>query len=506
MPDMPAPVADQIQPPSAQQGLSQLSSLLDYQRSRTALAQQQQNLQTGLYKQQQEQGLAQSEQEQMAERQKLQAQLQSGAFGDPNSDDYGSKVADWARGNLPLIGQDVAQKAIKTQSDKTQLRGEVADLQQKYRTGLGGVVASFVGNPAHPDQIDDAIDAYVKANPDAKGAAYHAKDLIDHLANVPDQGIRDQALNHLASELQGQPQLAAAQVDTGTQIQPGARPQFGVGFSPVGPPIGKTDIITLGNDQQARLNAATGKYELLTPTSTSSKSTTTKDTEALTADNDPMKPGPNDPDWRRTNYGALVTKAASDVQGAQTADANYRSNMETGDMIRQLSNKVNTGPKTKEWVNATGAIGSRIGAQNVADYQTLGSFLDLQAARLRDSMDLPATNAGLATAHTMGTDIESQRQAIQAKTDYYQALTELQHRYRTGLDAAGNNGVNSSPTAVNKFKSEFTANADPIAMELKLANDRGDSATVQRIFSQLSPAQRQQIIAHGRYLDKLMGE
>ena len=49
----------------------------------------------------------------------LQSKIQSGEFGDPNSDDYAGKVADWARGNLPLTRFYIAQSALKTQSDKT---------------------------------------------------------------------------------------------------------------------------------------------------------------------------------------------------------------------------------------------------------------------------------------------------------------------------------------------------------------------------------------------------
>lgn len=223
--------------------------------------------------------------------------------------------------------------------------------------------------------------------------------------------------------------------------------------------------------------------------------------QPLTSDNDPQKPGANDPQWRQGTYGTSVAQAQHDVLAAQQQDANYGTNMQTANMIRQYSNSTQTGPGTTGWTRFLGTIGTRLGAQNVADTQTLASFLDLQSTRLRDSMGLPATNAGLATSQEMGTSIESQRSAIQAKTDYYQALTDLNHIYRQGLDAAGNGGVNPSPTSVSAFKHAFTSNADPVAVEIKLALARGDSASAQKLLQGLSPQQRQLLAQHGRNLD-----
>jgi hypothetical protein len=502
------PVAAEIQPPNPNQSLQTWAGIL-------GIKQQQQQLQTGQYVQQQEQGAAQQQQQLMSERQKLQQFMANptdskGAKLDPDSDNYGSQVADWARGNLPLLGNSVAQAALKTQTDKVALRSSVADLQQKYRTGLGGVVASFVnaqGNGAQiGKQADQAIDEYVRANPDAMESAYHVKNLIDNLDNVNDPGKRAEAFNHLAAELQGVPSQKAGLQDTGTYFQSTATPAFGTGTVPVGESMPKSDIITLSNSQQARLNKETGQYELLTQGGGKKGGTQGNAKGPLTADTDPMNPGPNTALGRQNNYWASVDRATKDVQTAQDADANYGTNMATADRIRSLSNNATTGPGTQSWISNIGAIGTRLGAkENVADTQTLASFLDLQSARLRDSMGLPPTNAGLATSKEMGTSIESQKNAIQAKTDFYQAMTELNHRYRTGLDAAGNKGVNASPTAVNNFKSEFTKNADPIAMELRLAHDRGDQDAFSRILNSVPPQQRKALAAKGRYLDQLMG-
>ena len=506
MPEM-IPVANTIQPPNIGQGISNLSSLIGLQQQRLGIQQQQQQLQTGQYIQQQQQAGAQQQQQMMAEREQLQSQIQSGAFGDPNSDDFATKLAGWAPGNLPLIGPGVAQAALKTQSDKVSLRSSVADLQQKYRTGLGSIVSGFYGQDVSAQKVKDAIDEYIRQNPDAMQAGHWAQNLIQHIDNVPDPAKKQHMLESAVGELTGKAQVAPGTIETPTQVQPGLVHAAG-GFAPSGEAVTKQVQITLPNGQVAILDPTSKHYQIVSGGGGGGGGTLPgagAKIEGLTADNDPMAPNPNDPDWKKTVYGQSVQQAIATVQGAQTQDANYQTNMNTADMVRELSNKVgpHTGPGTSAWVTMTGGVGSRIGKENVADLQTLGSFLDLQAARLRDSMGLPPTNMGLATAHSMGTDLESQKGAIQAKTDYYQALTELNHRYRTGLDKAGNLGVNSSPSAVGRFKSVFTANADPIAMEADLALKRGDKAAFNRIMSALSPEQRIAVAQHGRNLDAL---
>lgn len=230
MPEM-IPVGNTIIPPNPQQGLSNLSSLLGVQ-------QQRQQLQTGASLQQTAQAGAQQNQEMMQERQRLQSQIQSGEFGDSNADDFGTKVANWARGNLPLIGNDVAQAAIKTQSDKISLRSSVADLQQKYRAGLGGIVSGFIGANAAPGAVHNAIDEYVRQNPDATEAAHWAGNLLDIADKNP--ANKDHMLATLASTLSGQPQQGPGSVDVGAKVVPGAVSKFGLGFTPQGAALTKT--------------------------------------------------------------------------------------------------------------------------------------------------------------------------------------------------------------------------------------------------------------------------
>jgi len=231
MPEM-IPVGNTISPPNPQQSLSNLSSLI-------GIRQQQQQLQTGQYLQQSAQAGAQQNQEMMTERQRLQSQIQSGAFGDPNSDDYANKVADWARGNLPLIGNEVAQSALTTQSNKVSLRSSVADLQQKYRTGLGDVVSGFYGQNVPSSRINNAVDEYIRQNPDAMDVGHWSQKLISHVDAVQDPAAKQHMLESVVGELTGKPQVTPGTVDVGGQVQPGVVHAAG-GFAPQGAPIQKT--------------------------------------------------------------------------------------------------------------------------------------------------------------------------------------------------------------------------------------------------------------------------
>jgi len=105
----------------------------------------------------------------------------------------------------------------------------------------------------------------------------------------------------------------------------------------------------------------------------------------------------------------------------------------------------------------------------------------------------------------VGGDLNYQRDAIQAKNDYAEALTELVHRYRSGLDRVEGFSGNASPSAVNQFKAAFTANADPIAQQYELARARGDRQTMAKIANDLTPQQAQAIkvkLRNMAYLEK----
>ena len=200
MPDFGAPVADQIQS-NPNQFLQTLGGLM-------GIAQQRQGLQLGQQQLDVGQSNVQQAQQQMQEREMLQQAMASGKTPDgmalrgPDGEIDPVALAKFANTDLPLTGQGVMQSIIQTQHNRIQLNDAVRGLGQQYRNDISGIVRSAIGTQEDPQQIGAALDAYGKQNPDASGAISRAQALIQHLAPGMPQGVRDQALQHLAMEFQ----------------------------------------------------------------------------------------------------------------------------------------------------------------------------------------------------------------------------------------------------------------------------------------------------------------
>ena len=138
MPDF-VNIAGDIKTPDPNQAFSTLGNILGLQSKKLALQKQAQELQTGQYTQQREQGAAQEAQQGMQERQKLQAAMKAGVddqgkslYNDQNEIDP-DKLSAFATRALPLTGQAVVQNVIKTKNDKISLQKAAADLTDKTR-------------------------------------------------------------------------------------------------------------------------------------------------------------------------------------------------------------------------------------------------------------------------------------------------------------------------------------------------------------------------------------
>lgn len=236
MPEM-IPVGNTIQAPQPINPLQSLSGIL-------GIKQQQQNLQTGQYVQQQEQSGAQQQQQAMRERLAVQKMMQTG------QDDQGNNIKGTdgqpdpakilpALGRIaPLTGQAYAQSILKTATDKVGLQSASTTLDANQRNLLGGVIQAGSLSGAKAADINAGIDNLVQAHPEMGNAADYAKGLVDHLDSVQDPDKRKQVANQISSYLQGaQPvvtQPARATVDSGPNIQQGAvaPPASGGGFTP----------------------------------------------------------------------------------------------------------------------------------------------------------------------------------------------------------------------------------------------------------------------------------
>jgi hypothetical protein len=176
--------------------------------------------------------------------------------------------------------------------------------------------------------------------------------------------------------------------------------------------------------------------------------------------------------------------------------------MSLADNIRMLAGDTKSGPGTETWNRYVGALGSRLGANNISDYQTLGAFLENQASRLQNSMNLPSTNSGLATAQAIGGHTGYQPAAIQAKNDYLQSLVEGTHQYRAMMDRVEGFTGNPNPQAVQAAQAAWNQNFDPRVYEGEMAYARskkdGDA-----FMAKLTPKQAAELRTKRQNLQKL---
>ena len=252
MPDFGSPVAQNVQPPD---GLKTLGQIL-------GIKQAQQNLQTGQYVQQQEQGAAQNSQQQMKERQLLATTLQSGKDPDGNpvmkTDGTPDPLAmnSFASKYLPLTGQDVTQHIIKTQNDQINLNDAVRGLGQKYRNDISGIVASAKGG--NVQAALDGIDNYVatqgkNAPPELIQAASSAKSLLGNLHPDPAHPSQDVAIRKIVQQFQpaetthGEqaPQMGSFTNASGNLQPLQSNPNGDNGISTVGAPLSQGIAPTL---------------------------------------------------------------------------------------------------------------------------------------------------------------------------------------------------------------------------------------------------------------------
>ena len=518
MPDFGSPVAQNVNV-NPNQGIQTLSGLL-------SLQQQQLGIQTSQQQLQQQQVQTQMVQRQQQARTFLTGMMQSkkdeqgnsilDATGEPDP----AKVTAAVARNIPTdLAQPIIQSVLKSETDKVGLEASASSLDTQQRAMLMGPVQAAALNPnAKSGDINAGIDNLVSAHPEMSNAAGYLKGLVAHLDNVPPDK-RASAIQTIAAHMQGgagvQTQPIPAEKDVGPALVQGitAPAVAGGGFTP-STQIGKApgpQVVPLPNNQVGILDSS-GHLRVAPMTGGAPAQPGVQpggparigviNGRARTAQDD--APSPNAPGAVQQQFKSAAEEAQRLVTTTRNSDADYGTNMTIADNIRRLSANANTGPGTAEWNRTMGLVTSRLGgSQQVANYQTLGAFLDRQSAQLRTQMGLPETNAGQAEAQMISGNTEYQRGAIQAKNNLNEALTEGMHQFRHGLDRGEQFTGTPSPQAVNQYKSAWAQNFDPTAEEYRLAKMRGDATTVNQIVSRLNPQQRTELAQKGRNLDQL---
>lgn len=244
MPDFGAPIAQNVDV-SPQKGIQTLGELMGLQQKQIGIAQQQQNLATGQFLQQQQQAEAQRQQQAMGTRQAATKMAQTGLDLQGNSirGDDGEidpvKFSTSLNRIDPVNAAPITQNIIKTLADKFTLQSSALKLDAAQRQMLQGPLQALNLDPSD-DNITNArnvIGQLVSAHPEMVKTANAANSLLDHLGNIKDPAGRSKAANSFSSLFQaGAPvetQPRAGQLDTGPAIQAGtvAAPAAGGGFT-----------------------------------------------------------------------------------------------------------------------------------------------------------------------------------------------------------------------------------------------------------------------------------
>ncbi len=524
----PAPIAQNVNVNPAQ-GIQTLSSLLGLKRTQLAIAQQQIGLQ-----QQQEELSSQTSAATIAGINAKQTQ----ALSKINPRQYIGKdgsldvqgLSQAAYSVAPNLASDYVARVGSASASMTAASKAMNSLNQKYQEPLRAAAAVGAADPNA--KVSDIIANMELAKQDAPqnaqdtmdtviqnlGTNLTGPDLATGQPKNPQQqkaillGFARQGLS--ASEAAGVGGLAtlgAGTASTGTQIIPTTTNRItGVTQAANAPPVANLhNEVSLPNGQVAILNVATGQYEVAAGGNGGIPPGAPKGfvPPAVTAANDPARPSGNAPAQVQAQWQKALLETNALVHSTRQEDQGYGNNMAVAQDIRSLSQTAGgakVGPGTPEWTRLVGSITSRFGgSQGVTDVQTLESFLDRQAASMTSAMGLPATNIGNEQARVISGNIGMQVGALRAKNDYNEALAQGLHDYRSGLDRVAGFGGNASPTTVNRYRNQWASVFNPMAIEYKLAQSRGDRKLMTAVAQSVTPGQARRMRADLEAMDSL---
>lgn len=488
--DFGAPVADQIDP---QAGFKTIGNLLSLKQQQQALVGQQSHNQILRAQAQQETQNAQQRSATANFFKNYDFQQHVGLDGTTDLNMLSDpKFRQAAGDNYPAI----AKSMVDVKNAQLTGKKSLAELNGVLRDQLMGAVGSLRGdpdvvadNPAGRAKVQQVLDSLsASGGEDAKRVASIYGPMIEHIK----PGQLSQAISNFQLQGMDASRQSAAQApsyqNTGATLQ-NVNPQSAGGAAPSQlrttiPP----QVVTLPSGQQG---AVTGGGASVAPIP--SGAATGRGGSSAPPSNRPRiaqddAPPPNAPRAVQDAYQQSVVQAQSDMSDARKADSQYGTGIHVSNVIRSLSKSTDTGPGTSLWHHMLAGIpgaASTTANDAGADYQTINSMLDRQAAMARSTMGLPATNAGQAAAENLSGTTEFARKALQTKNNLTQALTEGAHQFREGLEKVGGFTSQPSPVAVNNFKAAWTANFDPNVYRAIRAHDEHDQEEIRQLREEL---------------------
>lgn len=496
MADFGAPVADQIQVPSATQTLSGLMNVAN-QRNQYQLGQQQ--LQVG-------QGQVQQAQQQMQERLLYQKALSTGtdpdgnALKNPDGTLNYPAVSKFANKYLPLSGQAVQQNIISTLDNANTYHSNALKLTNDQRSAVSGVLASGIGEP-DSSGVMARLSYLAQQNPDLAPFIKNAQQSVGSIPPNASQAQRDQILRHGVQGLQPagitaqeqQPQMATTTGPGGGVQAFNVNPNSATPMGAVGPEVAQG--LPLGERSTVGVNPLTGGPTVINKSGQG---------QVMGITNAPTQgvyvPQPGDA------QALPVLQAERDAARVAFTNAGLQ-HTNNQIVLSNIDNVGATGVAGQGWRNIMSAFGFNPGdAKDPATaYDLVGKGLERSALQAAQSMG-PQTNAGLAAQVVANGSTHYTPAAIKEITKLNDAITTGAQSYQPGLERAIAANPSAGVFAKRAFDQAWGANFDPRIYQMYNAAKSGDTAEVNSIVNSLggkNSAQFKALLQKAANLQKL---
>lgn len=273
------------------------------------------------------------------------------------------------------------------------------------------------------------------------------------------------------------------QVNTSAQTFPvaGGNPQTTMGSAP-GTPVGPATAMQIPPDAQEGIQTdAQGKRYIVQKSPQGVIVATREVPGSSNGTSGQAAPGP-------VNLPPNETPASRDqlMTDRNAAQAIVRTAPEMHNINREVYNLADSNVQTGHLggiINrVSSAFGFNVGADEAADYNTLGKYLARANAQLAQTMGLPNTNAGAEQANTAGGSPAYDKTSIKRIAVLNDALVTGSQLYQKGLEnAIAQNGIFGK----RQFDQQWSGTADVDAMAFKNAVDSKNPGQQQMILTKL---------------------
>jgi hypothetical protein len=526
-------IAAGIQPMNLQQGLNNYSSILGLQKQR-------QDLETGLYQQQQAQAQAAVQQQSAAENRNL-AVLLADPIGhklvDPKTLRPTENALDIILQVAPTTGQTQYKSLMEAAASKVSYQDSALKLTQGARAYHN---ARIMGAISDPDSTNnDLLNAIDESESDFKGTPNEgsmtniAKITRDHVktirqgvkdenGNIIHPGVNDQDGGRISPEVRkyiaglarmdlgasgtvgaggvATPELGTVNVGA-AGIQPIARNRISGETTAVGTPVAISGVnpqVFVGSDQQPHIIGGNQSFAPSTgvapnaPNAPQANPRTSSGNPQIPAGYRPL-PQRLPPQWNEPGSQAKQDAYNKDIAAARDHSETARIGAvgansydvqlyKLGEAIRLLNHEdPTTGVGTETLGQIAGFFGTKGGDARTLIQNYIGSV----NAAMGDSLGLPHTNMGAEQGEIIGGNVNMPNGALLKILETTAAKVRAAKLFNEGLEKVTNHYNDFS--RVPAFEAEFGKAYDIPTFRAENAQEWGDAEGINRAFEGLGP-------------------